>query len=154
MFLISVLGYSSCLSYQCDAIALLVSLSSVLALMQQQNSLMLSSSQRFPGTEESAKELSEICSQYARHFYRDVLVRCLSWAAGMVSRANRDTSFLSQVLSWALGFSQEGKAPVSFLLLLIHSGKSHSLLPRHFSETKRGRHQFKRNLVLSLFSQD
>lgn len=36
-FLVSVLGCASCLSYQCDGVALLVSLRSVLALIQQQN---------------------------------------------------------------------------------------------------------------------
>lgn len=145
-------GYSSCLSYQCDAIKLLVSLSSGLALIQQQNCLGLSSSHRFPGTEESARELSEICSRYTRRFYRAVLVRCLSQAAGMVSRGNTDTSFLSQVHSWALGFRQERKAPVSFLLLLVHQGKSHQLAPKTFFRDKKGRHQFKRKLVVSLFS--
>lgn len=132
------LGYSSCLSYQCGAITLLVSLLSVLALIQQQNCLRLSSSQQFPGTEESARELSEIHSQYTRHFYRAVLVRCISCAAGMVSRGDRDTSFLSQVLSWALGFRQESKAPVSFLLLLMHQGKSHQLAPQTFFRDKKG----------------
>lgn len=94
------------------------------------------------------------CSQYTRYFYRAVLVRCLSWAAGMVSRSNRDTSFLSQGLSWVLGFRQEGRAPSHFFFCWCTRVSLTSLLPRHFSETKRGRHQFQSELVLRLFSQD
>lgn len=49
LFLVSVLGYTSRL-LQCDGIALLVSLIPVLALIQQQNRLRLSSLHWFPKT--------------------------------------------------------------------------------------------------------
>lgn len=76
----------------------------------------------------------------------------------MVSCGNKDPSFLSLVLSWSLGFRQERKAPVSFLLSLVHQCMTDqvapvcptSLLPRLLFN--KGRHQFKMKLVVSFFS--
>lgn len=121
--LVSVLGYVSCLTQKHDGITRIsfacISLTSVMVSLlsvppvppiQQRNCLGFSNLNSFPETPGKRQGvIREVYCQDSSCLYGALLVKCLSWAAGIVLHGAKEPSFFSQVLACILGCRLEGK---------------------------------------------
>lgn len=157
------LGYVSCLTQKHGGITRIspacISLTSMMVssvsvppvpLIQQKNCLGFSNSNIFPETPgKRQRVVREVCSQYTSCFYGALLVKCLSWAAGIVLHGAKDPSFFSQVFACIVGCRLEGEAQYHSLLLINHVCPT-AFLPRIFFRNHK-RSKLKGNQILLCF---